>query len=279
MQQNDLAGPKELLEGPSGTGKTWALGTMADWAAAHDKQMFCLFVEQGLETLLGYWRDRGREVPSCLHWHQQLTKPVGLDALIKGADNVGKLSYESLTKVTDPQRAQNNAFLGILTACSNFPDDRFGEKFGAIDSWGTDKIFCLDSLSELSNAAAKMTVGNKPMMSQPEYLVAQNNIMNFLRLLTQGCRCTIVITAHVQRQQDEITGAIRLMTKALGKAIADDIPPLFSDVIYTVREGTNFYWETASASVDTKARNIPIQSKLNPDFAQIMDKWTSRGGR
>jgi len=124
-----------------------------------------------------------------------------------------------------------------------------------------------------------MTMGNKPMMSQPEYLVTQNNIMNFLRLLTQGCRCTVLLTAHVQRQQDEVVGSIRLMTKAIGKAIADDIPPLFSDVIYSVREGTNFYWETAAANVDTKARNLPIQSKLPVDFAQVMNKWQSRGGK
>ena len=279
INQSELSGPKELLEGPSGTGKTWAIGTMVDWAQAHNKQVFCLFVEQGLETLLGYWMDKGAAVPECLHWHQQLTKPIGLSELITGADNVARLSYESLTKLTDATRAQNNVFKGILQSCSDFPDDRTGQKFGAVDSWDTSRIFALDSLSELSNAAAKMTIGNKPMMSQPEYLVTQNNIMNFLRLLTQGCRCTVLLTAHVQRQQDEVVGSIRLMTKAIGKAIADDIPPLFSDVIYSVREGTNFYWETAAANVDTKARNLPIQSKLPVDFAQVMNKWQSRGGK
>ena len=100
--------------------------------------------------------------------------------------------------------------------------------------------------------------------------------MNFLRLCTQGLRCTFVMTAHVDRQQDEITGGIKLMTKAIGKAMSNDIPQLFSDVIYCVREGTNFYWDTAAANVDVKTRNLPIASKQAPDFRIIMDKWKNR---
>ena len=50
-----LTGPKVLLEGPSGTGKTYALGTLVDWAARQDPPIpvCALFIEQGLETLLG----------------------------------------------------------------------------------------------------------------------------------------------------------------------------------------------------------------------------------
>ena len=121
-----------------------------------------------------------------------------------------------------------------------------------------------------------MVIGSKPTASMPDYGVAQNNLMNFLRLCTQGLRCTFVMTAHVDRQQDEITGGIKLMTKAIGKAMANDIPQLFSDVIYCVREGTNFYWDTAAANVDVKTRNLPIASKQSPDFRIIMDKWKNR---
>lgn len=147
-----------------------------------------------------------------------------------------------------------------------------------VDSWGLDRVFCVDGLSELSNASMKMVVGNKPMSSQPDYGVAQNNLMNFLRLLTQGIICTTVMIAHVSRETDEITGGVKLMTKAIGKALANEIPQLFSDVIYAVREGASFYWDTAAGNVDTKTRNLPIKSKQKPDFAAILDKWKSRGG-
>lgn len=273
----NLIGPKVMIEGPSGTGKTYAIGTVVEWAQAHGKEVFVLFTENGLETLLGFWRDAGKELPKCLHYHSTVTKPLGLASLMDAADKVGKLSYESITKMVDPNRGgANNAFHGILSACANFPDDRTGEKFGSVDSWGTDKIFIIDSLSELANAAMKMVIGNKPTAAPPDYGVAQNNLMNFLRLCTQGIACTFIITAHVDRQQDEITGGIKLMTKAVGKAMANDIPQLFSDVIYTVREGDRFFWDTAAANVDVKTRNLPIAAKQKPDFAQIMDKWTKR---
>lgn len=274
-----LAGPKVLLEGPSGTGKTYALGTLVDWAAAQTPpiDVFILFTENGLETLLGYWRDKGKEPPSNLHWHSTLTKPIGLDKLMKAADDVSKLSYELITKMVDPNRSgANNAFYKILSACSDFPDDRTGKSFGAIDSWNVDRIFCIDSLSETANACMKMVIGAKPTASQPDYGLAQNNLMNFIRLCTQGLKCTFVMTAHVTRETDEITGAVKLMTSSIGKALAGDIPKLFSDVIYTVREGSNWYWDTAASNVDVKTRSLKIASKLPPDFATIMNVWKKR---
>lgn len=272
-----MLGPKILLEGPAGTGKTYAIGTLVDWAAEHGKEVFVLFTENGLETLLGYWVDRGKEIPECLHWHSTVTRPLNLKSLMTAADNAGKLSYESLTKISDPSRGgENNAFLKILQACNDFPDDRTGKKFGALDSWDTSRIIVIDSLSELSNAAFRMIVGNKPTASLPDYGVSQNNLLNFLRLITQGIEPTLLLTAHVTRETDEITGGVKLMTKAIGKAMAGEIPQLFSDVIYTVREGGNFYWDTAAANVDTKSRNLPIAAKQPPDVSRIMNKWQSR---
>lgn len=274
-----LSGPKVLLEGPSGTGKTYALGKLVDWAGAQTppKRVFVLFAENGLETLLGYWRDRDLPIPANLYWHSLVTKPLSLKSLLNAADMVGKLSYESVAKMVDSERSKNNAFHAILTACSNFPDDRTGKTFGAIDAFTPDDIFAIDSLSEVSAACMRMVIGSKPTASQPDYGVAQNNLMNFLRLCTQGLRCTFVLTAHVDRIQDELTGGMRIMTKSIGKAPAGDIPQLFSDVIYTVREGDRFYWDTANPMVDLKTRSLKIASKLPPDFGIVMDVWLKRG--
>lgn len=273
-----LAGPKILLEGPSGSGKTFALGTLVDWAARQSPphEVFVLFTENGLETLLGYWRDRKLAVPANLHWHVVRTPAIPLAALLEGAKKVGLLSYEALTKSVDPDRSTNNPWEKLLTVLTNFPDDRTGAKFGNIGTWPATRILVNDSLSETANACVRMVIGNKPTTSQPDYGVAQNNLLNWLRYMTQAFVGTFVITAHVQRQTNEITGVTQLMTKAIGKALADDIPTLFSETIYTVREGTNWYWDTAAANVDTKTRYLPIASKIKPDFAQIMDKWLER---
>ena len=273
-----IIGPKVLLEGGSGTGKTFSIGKLVDWASEHEFRVFVLFTENGLETLAGYWRDRDLEPPANLHWHQTLTKPIGLKGLIDAADKVGKLTYESITKLQDPTRAQNNAFHAILTALADFPDDRTGKRFGPVDSFGVRDIVVIDSLSELANACMKMVIGNKPTASQPDYGLAQNNLMNFLRLCTQGIVSPFILTAHVDRQTDEITQSVKIMTKAIGKALAGDIPQLFSDVIYSVREGTSFYWDTAHPSVDLKTRNLKIAQKLPPDFGVLMDSWARKTG-
>lgn len=273
-----LSGPKILLEGPSGTGKTYALGTLGDWCQANDKKLAVLFTESSLDVLLGYWADHGKPVPECVYWHQQFTAPVSLDAQLTAADIVGKMNYEFLTKMQDGTRAANNAFWGILNTVKEFKDDRTGRSLGGLKDWGMDWVFAIDSLSELANAAFKMQVGNKPTASQPDYGVAQNMLMNFLRLLTQGFAPIFVMTAHVDRETDQITQTSKIMTKAIGKAIAGDIPPLFSDVIYTVREGDQFYWDTAAYGVDTKTRSLGYRSKIKPDFATILDVWKKRGG-
>lgn len=275
-----LSGPKILLQGDSGSGKTYAIGTLVDWAAAQTppRECFILFTEPGLETLLGYWRDKGAAVPSNLHWHIVPTAALDLKSLMEAAQNVGKLTYEMLTKITDPSRGTNNPAYKILLALADFPDDRTGKKYGNIGSWGADKIFGIDSLSELANCYEKMVVGNKPVMAQNEYGVAQNNLLNFLRYVTgTGTPFTLVMTAHLQKQVNELTGGVTLMTKAIGKAISDDIPKLFSEVLYCYREGLDWYWDTSASNVVTKTRYLPIKSKIKPDLGFIMNKWLKRG--
>jgi hypothetical protein len=273
-----LDGPKILLEGPSGAGKTFSLGTLVDWAARQSppREVFVLFTENGLETLLGFWRDRKQEVPKNLHWHVNRIPALSLESLLDGANKVGNLTYEALTKSVDYARGKNNPWEKLLTVLTDFPDDRTGEKFGNVGTWDSSRILVNDSLSETANACMRMVIGNKPTASQPDYGVSQTNLINWLRYMTQSFKGTFVLTAHVQRQINEVTGATQLMTKSIGKALADDIPPLFSETIYTVREGTNWYWDTAAANVDTKTRYLPIASKIRPDFGQIMDKWLER---
>lgn len=274
-----LIGPKVCLMGLGGTGKTHSLGTLCDWAEKNKFEVAILFTENGLETLLGYFRDKGKEPPACVYWHQQTTRPISLKALMLTADNVGKLSYEALAKSVDSNRGgDNNAFFKILQSCANFTDDRTGKVLGGIDSFPLTRIFVLDSLTETANAAMKMQIGARPMASPGDYGVAQNNLMNFIRLCAQGMECPFVMTAHVDRETDAVTQSTKVMIKAIGKALATEIPTVFSDVIYTVRDGVSFFWDTAAYGVDTKTRSLGYRSKILPDFAQIMDVWMKRAG-
>lgn len=272
-----LEGPKILLIGASGSGKTRSLATFADWQSKQGRQTRITFTENGLETFLGYWRDRNLPVPEGIAWHVIKTKSIPFKDLMDGAKKTGMLSYKALTELVDPNKATNNPYLKIMESLADFKDDRTGKSLGNFDSWGNDILWGCDSLSELANACMKMVIGNKPTASPSDYGVAQNNLINFLRFITQGFPPTVVLTAHIQRQTDEVSGMTKLMTKAIGKAMGDDIPQLFSETIGCVREGGAWYWDTANSALDTKTRYLPIASKIPPDGAQIMDKWIKRG--
>lgn len=277
-ESKELIGPKICLMGLGGVGKSFSVGTLVDWAAKNKFEVAVLFTENSTETLLGYWRDRGLEVPACLYWHQQLTQAVGLKAMSDMADKVGAISYEGITKSIDPDRGKNNPFAKILASCSKFIDDRTGKDLGAVDTWPVTRIFVIDSLTELGNAAMKMQVGARPTGAPGDYGVAQGMLMNFLRLCTQAIPCPFILISHVDREQNPVTQMPETSIKAIGKALASEIPTLFGEVIYAVRDGTKFSWDTAAFGVSTKSRYLGYRAGIVPDFGQIMDLWLKRRG-
>lgn len=272
-----LAGVNILLEGPAGTGKTHALATIAETDPS--LQVFYLFTENGLETLLGFWTDRGLEVPSNVHWHVLQRGTSSFDQLATVANLVNNYTPDALFKMGDPNRSKNNQFETLLRCLANFDDQRTGQKFGAVDSWGPNKVLALDSLTGINPIALSLVVGNKPLKDQRDWGIAQDQIERLLRQLTDGCKCHFALTAHVEREVDQVFGGAKVTVATLGKALAPKIPPMFSDVILSVREGAKFSWSTANSMADLKARNLPIADGITPNFKQIFDKWQSRGGR
>jgi DNA replication protein DnaC len=63
LKKSALPGVNVLLMGPAGTGKTHSIGTLVDAGV----EVFYLGLEPGLESLLGFWTDKGKEVPANLH--------------------------------------------------------------------------------------------------------------------------------------------------------------------------------------------------------------------
>lgn len=274
MTQSTLPGVNVLLEGPTGTGKTYALGTLADAGV----ELFLLFTESGLETLLGYWTDRGKPVPPNVHWHVLDRDTINFSTLAASAETINVVSQESLHKMQDPNRAKHNQFIGLLRSLADYKDDRDGKSYGAVDSWGPDRCLALDSLTGINPIALSLVVGGKPVKSQSDWGIAQDQVEKLLRQLTDGCKCHFVLTAHVEREVDQVFGGVKVTVSTLGRALAPKIPPMFSDVILSYREGTRFFWSTANPQADLKARNLPIADGLAPSFAPIIEKWKSRGG-
>lgn len=270
-----MAGVNVLLEGPTGTGKTHALATLAETGV----ELFILFAENGLETFLGYWTDRNLPIPQNVHWHVLDRGGGNFKTLADMAYKINNTSMEALFKMNDPDRNKSNQYWTLLNALTDFPDDRTGKKFGAIDTWGPDKAFAIDSLSALNPWAMGLIIGNKPLKDQRDWGVAQDLIEKLLRQLTDGCRCHFVLLSHVERETDQVYGGVKLTVSTLGRALAPKIPCMFSDVVLTVRDGKQFSWSTANPQADLKTRNLPIADNIPPTFVQIIDKWKSRGGR
>jgi hypothetical protein len=123
-----------------------------------------------------------------------------------------------------------------------------------------------------------LVVGGKPVKSQADWGIAQDQIEKLVRMWTDGCPCHFVLTAHVERELDAM-GQSKLTVSTLGRALAPKIPPMFSDVILTVREGSKFTWSTANSMVDLKTRSLQIADGIPPSFVAIFDKWQARGGK
>jgi len=269
-----LAGVNVLVEGPSGTGKTHALATLAETGL----DTFVLFTESGVETLLGYWADRGMEIPPNVHWHVLPRTGQSFATMADVSKKINEYAQEALHKMQDPDRAKHNQFVGLLRALADFPDDRTGKKFGPVDTWGPDRCLALDSLTGINPIAMSLVVGGKPVKSQADWGIAMDQIEKLIRQLTDGCKCHFVLTAHVEREVDQVFGGVKITVSTLGRALAPKIPPMFSDVILSYREGGSFLWSTANPQADLKTRNLPIKDGIPQDFKQIIAKWRSRGG-
>lgn len=270
-----LPGVNVMLMGPSGTGKTYSIGTLVDLGV----EVFYLALESGMESLMGYWTDQGKEVPANLHWHKVAAPSASFTDMIANAKNINLLNLDSLAKMSDPNKSKHNQFIALLEALNNFPDDRTGEKYGAVNTWDQSRVLVVDGATGISQCAMALVVGGKAVRNQSDWGIAQDQVEKLVRMLCDNCACHFILLAHVEREVDAVLGGIKLMVSTLGKALAPKLPAMFSDVILAERSGDKWTWNTASSQADIKTRNLPIKSDNPPTFESIFSKWVSRNSK
>lgn len=273
-RKSQLPGLRTMLLGTTGVGKTYSLGTLADLGL----NIRILFTEPGMETIAQYFKDRGKPVPDNVQWKYIAPAAPSWDAMIQSATKINQLSFKALAELSDINKKEYDEFIRILSALANFVSDRDGRSYGAADSWGTDTVLVVDSLSGLSMAAMNLVTGSKPVKSMADWGVAISNLEFLLTKLTTALQCHFVLTSHLERETDEVTGGTTLMASTLGKKLAPKIPRFFSDVIHCKREGNTFCWATDTTNTDLKARNLPIKGNLSASFVQLIDSWKANGG-
>lgn len=266
-----LRAPSVLLMGPSGTGKTDVLGELAK----HVRKLFVLITEpNGLESLLDSFMRRGIPIDK-LHFHIVEPARAGTQIMVDLATLVSRSTHEGLTKAA-PGNRQGAKFTQAMAVCHNFTCMRTGETFGSIESFPNDVAFAIDSLSGLSAMAWDVTVGDKLTAHQGEWGVAMKLLDKALLSLTSSLKCLFVLTAHLAREQDEISQTTKVMVSTLGKKLAPELPKFFSEVVLTSTENGQFFWNTVSVQADLKRRSLPLEAKLQPSFEPILAAYKKR---
>lgn len=266
---SSIAAPKVLLMGDAGTGKTRSIATLVEEGI----EVFYLGIEQGIESLFRYWTERKLPIPENLHWHKIDPPKASFKELAEQALKVNTLSYESLGKQVDLNRHMHNLFIKVNESFFNFPDDRTGKSYGDVATWGPERAIVVDGLTGLSRAAMSLTVGGKAIRNPGDYGIAQGQLENYLRLICDHCRCWFVLLAHVEKEIDPVVGGMKITVATIGKALPPVIPPMFSDVVYCVREGKTWSWNTSGTGVVTKARNLPWAEGMEPSFKALFKGW------
>lgn len=253
-------GFKTLLLGATGSGKTFSLKTLADAGL----EVFILFTENGMSTL----RDTD---PNKVHWHYIRPVMWDLASATDMARKINTLSFQQLTSLSDPNKMKYNQMLDIFATLGNFKCDRTGKDFGPVDAWGTDKVLVIDSTSGLNLMSFQLVNGGKSTSSPGEYQIAMDRIEKFYNMLCLALKTNVVLTGHLEREVDEVSGAQRIMISTLGKKLAPKLGRFFDDVVVTYREEKNFFWSTIYTNAETKARLLPLDNRLAPSFKPIVE--------
>jgi len=261
-----IPGPKVMLLGEPGSGKTFSCRTYLEAGITP----FFLFTDPGMEV-----------VSDCdeIHWKYIAPTSPSWATFIDSARKINTLSHDALSKLPDINKQQYNQFVVMLETLANFTCDHCGEAFGAVDHWNTDRALVMDGMSGMSQVAMDLVAGSKPVKSQANWGVAMDNLNRLIIKLATGLKCHMTLIGHLEREHNEVTGAVELMVSTLGRKLAPTLGRHFSDIIHCRRAGDKWVWSTDTVNVATKTRNIALGGDLPPSFTSLITKWQNAGGK
>lgn len=259
-----------LLMGTPGTGKTHSAATMA-LLDSIEKVNF-LFTETSDATFdSDNFIKLRKYLGKKIHYMRAIPTTGSFKEMLQTADDVLRLSLESLQKKTSIGGPEvKKAFHKVLNGLIAYECEMTGEKFPPVDDWPSSYCLVLDSLTGINNAIRKLLVGTKPIMALSDWQIGMNMEEDLIQRLTGALDCQVIVTAHITRERDEITGALTVTPNALGSKLGPVIPRYFDEVIMTKYSRSGDYlWSTDEHNADLKARLLPRSNKLQPTFTQL----------
>lgn len=273
-----LQPPATLILGAPGAGKTDVLSTYLEAGI----ETFVIITEPGgVESLLDSCARRKLSVDK-LHWTSVLPAAAGWSALTDMVNTIGTTGYEDIAKIKSGvgKAETRKPAMKFLEALKDFKCERDGRSYGDMSTWDHTRAMCWDSLSGISLMSMALTIGYKPAAHQGEWGVAMNFLEQLLLKGTSDRQCFFTMTAHIEKELNEITGGNQIMASTLGRKLAPKIPRFFSEVVYAKRvlvDGKpKFTWSTVDMNADLKNRSLPISNDLVPSFVPIVDAFRRR---
>jgi hypothetical protein len=269
--------PATLLCGDSGSGKTSSLVTYMESGI----ETFVLCTEPGGPESLVDWANKLRLPLDKLHWATALPAVQGWKGLTDLVTEISSKDFETISKnkAGIGKTETRPAAMKLLANLQNFQCERTGKEYGDITTWDDTRAFCLDSLSGLSVLAWALTVGHKPTAHMGEWNIAMNFLSDLIMKITSDRRCFFTLTAHVEKEMNELTGVNQIMVSTLGRKLAPKLPRFFSEVLYAKRgakPSDPFLWSNTDSTMALKNRGLPISDKLAPSFVPLVNAYRER---
>jgi hypothetical protein len=263
--QNALphTGPKILLEGGSGTGKTYSARTL---------------IKAGIEVRAVFTEPRWGSLSDLgckdgLHINYVNPTASTWEALAQKAESLTRLPWEAAAKWADPKKGQYDGFIRLLQALHTYKCVNCGKDFGDATTWDSSKCLWFDGLSGLNQAALQMVTGGAVTRSLPQWGAAMESESQFIKQCVYGTTCWFVLVTHQDKVLDEVNGGMVISPLALGRKVGPELPKDFDEVVQTERVGDKFKWTNIAQGVDLKATYLPLSNDLPPSFQGIYDKW------
>jgi hypothetical protein len=273
-----LQPPAVLLAGPAGSGKTSALATQL----LYGLEVFVIVTEpDGVASLLDAC-ERLRAPIDHLHWCYCAPTSAGWGDLEDMITKISSMDQKQLADQRDMGKASfRPAAMKFLNSFRNFTCDRTGQSYGDFTKWDDQCSLNVDSLTGWSIIGFGCTVGYKPTANPGEWGIAQNFVHNMLLKINTDRHCYFNLTAHVEKEMDEMLGIKKIMVSTIGAKLAPKIPPFFSEVVKCSRTvdakgNPSFTWSTYDTGMDLKNRALPMSANLPADFKPVIEAYKRR---